>query len=213
MKRILGGLMAAIFAIALITPVALAKQGDEHLPCPDGGHFILSPFEGQPPTFEGLTFDKQSGKAVHYLSGPLTVVEFNAIVAQNENLKLSHCLEGSTPSPTPSTTPSATPSVSPTPTPTSTPTSTPSPTPSVEPTPTPTPTATPTSTPTASPSPTSTPEPTTSPRVSIPTPPPTDTEPSESSTGSDPGMVGWLVLALAAAIGLYAMTRRLKTVK
>jgi outer membrane biosynthesis protein TonB len=217
LKRIALVLMAA-FAIALAGTASVnAAQGDEHLPCPYGGHFILSPFEGQAPSFDGLTFDKHTGSAVHYTSGPLTVVEFNAIVSQDENLKLSHCLEGSTPSPTPSSTPSGTPEPSPTPTPTSTPTSTPSPTPSVEPTPTPTPSATPTSTPTASPSPTVVPDPSSTPRPSsIPTLPPTDTDEAVSNLANVATVaVGvWIALAVIGALagiaGFIYIGRRIR---
>lgn len=142
MKRILITLMAA-FAIATAgASVTLAKQGDENLPCANGGLFILHDNTQENIDIligRGLTFDKTVGENTHLIyGGAIDQSVFDAIMegfeqvrGQQPPLVLSHCLEAEA-TPTPEVTPSPS-DENPSPSPTTTPS--PSVVPSTSPTP------------------------------------------------------------------------------
>ena len=126
-------LSAVLASLALLLGVAattLAAQGDENLPCPDGGHFILNDNTQENIDIlvgRGLVEGETTGGVTHmFFNGPIDQAVFDTIMEGFEQeqgeqppLVLSHCLEGeATPTPTPSETPSETPTATPTPSPT-----------------------------------------------------------------------------------------------
>jgi len=137
----LSAVLASLALLLGVAATAIAAQGDENLPCPDGGHFIL-----QANTQEnidilvgrGLVEGETTGGVTHmWFFGPIDQAVFDTIMEGFEQeqgeqppLVLSHCLEGeATPTPTPSQSQSqsATPTPSETPTPSATPTASPTP--------------------------------------------------------------------------------------
>ncbi len=127
-------LSAALASLALLLGVAgtaLAAQGDELLPCDNGGHFILQ--DNTPENIailvsRGLEEGETTGGVTHmWYFSPIDQDVFDMIMEGFEQqegeqppLVLSHCLEGESASPTP--TPSESESATPTPTPTASPT-------------------------------------------------------------------------------------------
>ena len=135
-------LIAAIAALALSVAFAVrpsfAAQGDENLPCPNGGHFILHANSQENIDIlvgRGLVEGDTTGGVTHmFYFAPIDQDVFDMIMEGFEQeqgeqppLVLSHCLAASSSTPTPSESESATPT--PSETPTATPTPTPSPTP------------------------------------------------------------------------------------
>jgi len=135
----LSAVLASLALLLGVAATAIAAQGDENLPCPDGGHFIL-----QANTQEnidtlvdrGLVEGETTGGVTHmWYFAPIDQDVFDMIMEGFEQqqgeqppLVLSHCLEGeSTPTPTPSQSQSQSATPTPSETPTATPTASPTP--------------------------------------------------------------------------------------
>ena len=132
----LAAVLASLALLLGLAATAFATQGDELLPCDNGGHFILHANTEENIAIlvgRGLEEGETTGGVTHmWFFAPIDQDVFDMIMEGFEQeqgeqppLVLSHCLEGESESPTP--TPSESESASPTPT--STPTPTPSPTP------------------------------------------------------------------------------------
>lgn len=231
MKRILGGLLAAILLMAAYPTGSDAnhpQNWENQFPHPaqcykheagdNSAHgyyvgkkkFVLNVFNQSWPGDHWEALIIKSGTVNDVFVHPVAGVQYAAVSGKD----ISHVIvcKGTTPQPTPTPTPEVTPS----PTPTPTPTFTPSPTPSASPTPTPTPTVTPspTPTPTVSPSPTPevtpsfTPSPSSTPK---PTLPPTDTSDQSDDLSGPPAVLAVLVLIAAFVTGWAFMGSRSST--
>lgn len=133
----LSAVLASLALLLGVAATAIAAQGDENLPCPDGGHFILNDNTQENIDIlvgRGLVEGETTGGVTHmFFNGPIDQAVFDTIMEGFEQeqgeqppLVLSHCLEGeATPTPTPSQSQSATPTPSETPTATPTPSPTP----------------------------------------------------------------------------------------
>jgi hypothetical protein len=133
----LSAVLASLTLLLGVAATAMAAQGDENLPCPDGGHFILNDNTQENIDIlvsRGLVEGETTGGVTHmFFTGPIDQTVFDMIMEGFEQeqgeqppLVLSHCLEGeATPTPTPSQSQSATPTPSETPTATPTPSPTP----------------------------------------------------------------------------------------
>jgi hypothetical protein len=133
----LSAVLASLTLLLGVAATAMAAQGDENLPCPDGGHFILNDNTQENIDIlvsRGLVEGETTGGVTHmFFNGPIDQTVFDMIMEGFEQeqgeqppLVLSHCLEGeATPTPTPSQSQSATPTPSETPTATPTPSPTP----------------------------------------------------------------------------------------
>lgn len=139
----LSAVLASLALLLGVAATAFAAQGDEHLPCPNGGHFILQDNTEENIAIlvgRGLVEGETTGGVTHlFYNAPIDQAVFDMIMdgfikegAGQPPLVLSHCLEGEgseTPHETPSETPAETPAETPSETPAETPAETPSETP------------------------------------------------------------------------------------
>lgn len=127
----LSAVLASLTLLLGLTATAFAAQGDDLLPCDNGGHFILHANSDANIAIlvsRGLEEGETTGGVTHmWYFAPIDQTVFDMIMEGFEQeqgeqppLVLSHCLEGESESPTP--TPSESESATPTPTPTPSPT-------------------------------------------------------------------------------------------